>query len=174
MVDLTKNYFEVFDLPVDYQVDQNELSRRFLAMQKEVHPDRFAGKSDHEKRLSMQWATLVNTANETLKSPLKRAIYMLSLADVNIEHNPELPPAFLMQQIELREELDSIEESESGLDALDAFKAQVSKVMQTLEEAFATSIGVNNADAELAVYEMQFMNRLLQAAKQVEEKMLDY
>ncbi len=171
-MDLKQNYFEVFDLPKDYSVDLKVLGQRFLNLQKEIHPDKFAGGSDQEKRLSMQYTTLANTANETLKSPLKRAIYMLELAGRDIEHNPQLPPEFLMKQISLREDLDDIEDGD--LDAVDAFKAQVSGEMRELEANFAATVNDDLAQAETLVYEMQFMNRLLQAAKQLEEKMLDY
>jgi molecular chaperone HscB len=107
-VDFNKNYFDIFGLPVDYAVDQELLADRFLELQKEVHPDRFVVRTDQEKRLAMQWSTLVNTANETLRASLPRAVYLLGLRGIELEHNPTLPPAFLMEQIDLREQLESI------------------------------------------------------------------
>ena len=114
-MDFNRNYFEIFGLPVDYAVAEGLLADRFLDLQKQVHPDRFAAGTDQEKRLAMQWATLVNTANETLRAPLPRAIYMLELRGVALKHNPALPPSFLMDQIDLREQLEEIEEDEGDL-----------------------------------------------------------
>lgn len=172
-MDISQNYFEIFGLPVDFRVDVADLSDRYVELQRVVHPDRFASGSDAEKRQSMQETTFLNTAHDTLKSPLKRAIYMLKLEDVTIEHNPQLPPAFLMEQIELRETLESIED-DTSLERLDAFKAEVGETMRTIEADFAASIGSDNDAAETAVYELQFLNKLLLEARQLEEKLLDY
>jgi len=48
-------------------------------LQQEFHPDRFASKGDVDKRLAVQTASLINQAYDTLKSPLKRAQYLLEL-----------------------------------------------------------------------------------------------
>lgn len=173
-MNFNQNYFEIFGLPVAYDVDLGLLSDRFLELQKEVHPDRFASRTEQEKRLAMQWATLLNSANDTLKSPLKRAIYLLQLGGIELEDNPQLPPEFLMEQIELREQLEDIEESDANLDELDAFKKEVKAVIASIERTFANSVADDLLQAETLVYEMQFLNKLLVSANQLEEKLLDY
>lgn len=173
-MNFNQNYFEIFGLPVAYDVDLGLLSDRFLELQKEVHPDRFASRTEQEKRLAMQWATLLNSANDTLKSPLKRAIYLLQLEGIELEDNPQLPPEFLMEQIELREQLEDIEESDANLDELDAFKKEVKAVIASIERTFANSVADDLLQAETLVYEMQFLNKLLVSANQLEEKLLDY
>ncbi len=173
-MDFNQNYFEIFGLPIDYDIDLGGLSDRFLELQKEVHPDRFASSSEQEKRVAMQWATLVNSANDTLKSSLKRAIYLLQLKGVELEENPQLPPEFLMEQIELREKLEDIEDGDGDLDELDSFKREVKGVVSAIENKFAGLVTEDLAKAEVLVYEMQFLNKLLIAANQLEEKLLDY
>ena len=42
------HYFELFDIPVSYNVDLNAINTRYLELQRVVHPDRYAGKSDRE------------------------------------------------------------------------------------------------------------------------------
>lgn len=149
------------------------MAARFRELQKAVHPDRFSAGTDQEKRQSMQMATLVNEAYETLRSPLRRAIYLLELKGVTIEHNPQLPPEFLMEQIELREDLESIEEDVSQ-DRLDAFISEVSARMKKIEAQFGSAINQDLVQAETCVYELQFLNKLLREAEQLEEKLLDY
>ena len=173
-MDFNKNYFEIFGLPVDYTVDQELLADRFLDLQKEVHPDRFASRTDQEKRLAMQWATQVNTANETLRAPLSRAIYLLELRGIELEHNPTLPPAFLMEQIELREQLESIEEGEGSLEALDAFRKTMKQVMSKVQAEFGAALDEDPRKAEQVVYELQFLSKLMVSANRLEEKLLDY
>jgi molecular chaperone HscB len=173
-VDFNKNYFEIFGLPVSYAVDQELLADRFLDLQKEVHPDRFAAGTDQEQRLAMQWATLVNTANETLRGPLSRAIYMLSLSGIELEHNPTLPPKLLMDQIVLREELESIEESGDNLEKLDSFSRKMEQAINKVQAEFKESLGEDAGKAERLVYELQFLSKLMLSADRLEEKLLGY
>ena len=171
-MDFNQNYFEIFGLPIDFNVDSDQLAERYRELQKELHPDRFASSTDQEKRLSMQWSALVNTGRETLRAPLPRAIYMLELRGLTVDHNPRLPPEFLMQQIELREELEELEESSAPLDGLDKFKARLNG---TLNELGATFAATDDDEGSLRlVYEMQFLTKLLVAADKIEEKLLDY
>ena len=173
-MDFNKNYFEIFGLPVDYAVDLELLDDRFLDLQKQVHPDRFAAGTDHEKRLAMQWATLVNTANETLRSSLLRAIYVLGLRGVELEDNPTLPPALLMDQIELREQLESIEDGEGGLKELDAFRQKMQKTIKQVQAEFKEALDEDTEKAARLVYELQFISKLMDSANRLEEKLLDY
>ena len=123
----------------------------------------------------MQWTAHINEAFDTLKQPLKRAIYMLRLAGVEIEHNPSLPGDFLMEQIELRESLESIEADEAtSIEALDSFKAEISGQLKALQQDFAAQYATDLVAAEQTVYKMQFIHKLLQEAVNLEEKLLDY
>ena len=188
-VDFKQNYFEIFQFEVNFQVDQDSLSERYRELQLSIHPDKFANATDHEKRLSIQWAAQINSAYETLKAPLSRAMYLLELSGTSIEANPVLDPMFLMEQIELREELEDIEsKGEAALPLLDDYKQRIRKVMSSLLKQFGTQIEIsgvgepglnpdtdkNVSRAEQTVYKMQFVNKLLVAAEHLEEKLLDY
>ena len=85
MFDFSKNYFELFGLPVGFLVDGQELAVRYRELQKVVHPDRFAAAGEQSQRLSLQSATLVNEAYATLKDPLKRAQYLLTLNGIEVD-----------------------------------------------------------------------------------------
>ncbi|MDR1889367.1 MAG: Fe-S protein assembly co-chaperone HscB [Zoogloeaceae bacterium] len=104
-VNLAADFFTLFQLPATFRIDLAELDARYLALQGEVHPDRFVGAGDAERRRSMQWATRANEAYQTLKKPLERAKYLLTLAghDIEAEKNTSMEPAFLMEQMEWRE-----------------------------------------------------------------------
>ena len=171
---LSRNYFELFDLPLDYKVNQALLAERYRAAQKAVHPDRHTHSSEADRRAAMQLATLVNTANLTLKDGLKRALYMLELRQVSIQENPELPPEFLMQQIELREELEALTDAGGErLQRLDAFRAQLRGRIAALEERFAAAIASCLVESETLVYELQFLHKLSSEAEALEEKLLE-
>jgi molecular chaperone HscB len=105
---LPADHFELFQLPQRFAVDARALDDAYRAVQAQVHPDRFAAAGEAQKRVAMQWASQANDAYQTLKQPLKRAIYLLHLRgiDVQAENNTAMEPAFLMQQMEWRERIE--------------------------------------------------------------------
>src|SRR3989442_9513042 len=104
-MNLNQNHFELFGLPARFAVDAAALEARYRELQREVHPDRFAAAPEIERRASMQLATRVNEAYQTLKSPLRRAVYILRLrrADPEVQTDTAVPPEVLMEQINLRQ-----------------------------------------------------------------------
>ena len=104
----SRNHFELLGLTESYTVPADALDRSYREIQSKVHPDRFASASDAERRAAMQLATRVNEAYQTLKHPLKRAIYLLELAGVEVlsQTNTAMEPAFLAQQLEWRENIE--------------------------------------------------------------------
>ncbi len=105
---LTSNFFELFGVAPAFALDLERLERSYRDIQSKVHPDRFVGASDAERRASMQAATRVNEAYRALKSPVRRAKYLLELngVDLGFETNTAMPREFLMEQMELRERLE--------------------------------------------------------------------
>lgn len=105
---LKGDYFELFGLPQRFAVDLATLESAYRAVQGQVHPDRFASAGAAQRRAAMQWAAQANEAFQTLRQPLKRAVYLLGLhgVDVAAESNTAMAPAFLMQQMEWRETID--------------------------------------------------------------------
>lgn len=106
---MKQNYFDFFKLPAGFEMDEADLAARHRAIIATVHPDRFADKSAVEQRVALQWSTFANEAFEALKSPIKRAHYLLQLNAPELAAEGArvtLPPAFLMQQMEWREALE--------------------------------------------------------------------
>ena len=114
------DYFRFFGLDQQFNLDLPALDQAYLAVQKEVHPDRHARGSESEQRIAMQMATLANTAYQTLKSPIQRGLYLCQLhgVDAKLETNTAMPAAFLMKQMEWRENLDDQAEDLAALEAL--------------------------------------------------------
>jgi molecular chaperone HscB len=107
-MNLKENHFQIFGIPEGFEVDVEALEERYRELQREVHPDRFARASQAEQRVSMQLATRVNEAYQTLKSPIRRAAYLLQLhgVDPEFETNTAMPAEFLAGQMQRREELE--------------------------------------------------------------------
>lgn len=105
MIDFSRNYFDLFGLPDRFRFDAAVLDAAYRALQTQVHPDRFAGGTDSERRLALQSSARVNEAYRALKDPVQRAQYLLRLHGVESasERDTQLPLEFLEQQLERRE-----------------------------------------------------------------------
>ena len=173
-MDFTSNYFEIFGLPVSYQIDLALLANRYHDMQKEFHPDRYAGKPAQEQRLAVQYASVINQAYSDLKSPLCRAQYLLSLKGLDISGETHIThdPLFLMRQIELREALSDLREAEEPFVELEAVAQDASSQYVELQETFDRQY--HQADFQNAietVAKMQFFSKLLKEAEQLEQEL---
>src|SRR3954471_5688260 len=113
---LSQNHFELLGLKPSYALDSSELESRYRELQGHVHPDRFAASPEAERRVAMQWAVQANEAYRTLRDPVGRARYLLSLKgfDTGEESNTAMPPDFLMQQMEWRESVAEAREARDG------------------------------------------------------------
>jgi molecular chaperone HscB len=159
---LASNFFELFGLPVSYDVDLNKIQQQYMALQKQVHPDKFARGSDQEKRISMQQTSWINEAQTTLKDPVLRAGYLLKLKgiDFSLENETTMDAAFLMQQLEMRERLENIKNESDPLEALDSIAIEVKASTKTMMDGFTQSFaGDQLEDAREWIRKLQFMQK---------------
>ena len=166
---LTSNFFELFDVPVTYDVDLDLVQQRYRDLQKVVHPDKFANASDQEKRISMQQTSRINEAYNALRHPVDRAIYLLSLKgiDLNLENETTMDATFLMAQMEMREELSDIRCKDDPLAELDGFAKQIKNDMKAMMEGYSVAYKDDHLDdAKEWIRKMQFMQK---AKKEVDE-----
>ena len=175
---LTQNHFELFGLPVAFDVDTHQLAERYRELQRASHPDRYANASDRERRLSVQHAAQVNEAFQTLKSSLRRARYLLQLKGIEFDDEKEthLDPAFLMEQMELREALAEVKTDTEPLISLSDIMTDINARQQAMEgqlrQLFAEDNDETHQQAKQLVQKMQFLVRLQQEAEELEEELV--
>ena len=121
---MLSSHFELLGLAATFALDMQQLDEAYRALQSRVHPDKFATASGADRRAAMQWAVRANEAYTTLKDPLKRAVHLLELRDVNLgaENNTAMEPAFLMAQMEWREAVEDARAAKN-IDELDRLLA---------------------------------------------------
>jgi molecular chaperone HscB len=136
----SEDYFHFFGLSPQFSLDLAQLDQAYLAIQKEVHPDRHTQGSDSEQRMAMQMATLANTAHQTLKHPIQRGLYLCKLhgVEANLETNTAMPAVFLLQQMEWRESLDEHADDFAALDTLavevdSAYQAALAELAEAID-----------------------------------------
>jgi molecular chaperone HscB len=179
MLDLTTNHFELFGLPARFDVDVTGLAERYRELQRVVHPDRHASGTDQQRRLSMQGATLLNEALETLRDPLLRGRYLLRLRGVDPDARGGQPMAaqFLMEQMELRERLAQLRATDDPLGGvaslLDDVRRRVAAAVGALSAQFNAGDASSLAGAADALRELQFLRKLQHEAEELEAELED-
>ena len=96
------DYFTLFGLPAQYPIDLQALTIRFQDLQRQYHPDKFASGTQAEQLAAVSHSATINQAWQTLRHPLTRAEYLLSLHgfDLASEQHTVRDTAFLMEQLE--------------------------------------------------------------------------
>jgi molecular chaperone HscB len=96
-------FFDVLGLERRYHIAPADVEKAYRKVSRQVHPDRFAGKSAVERRMSLQWTATVNEARRVLKDDLTRARYLATgKAQAPELGGPQLDSVFLEEMFELQ------------------------------------------------------------------------
>ncbi len=173
---LTQNYFEIFSLAISTEVDIKQLQQTNRELQQQYHPDKFASASDVDKRRAMQITSLLNQAFNTLKEPVLRLQYMLSLkgVDMNAETDTSMDGAFLMEQMELREAIADVRQKTDPLAVLDDMSRQLKKRLASLVEEFKQYYQQDELEkSREVVRKCQFINKAQKEVSEITEQLED-
>jgi len=166
-----KDFFSLFGFSADFDIDQDELHRRYRDLQRRVHPDKYVSSTSAERLASVQQAADVNEAFHTLKSPLRRAGYLLALRGIVPEEDKptSLDMDFIQEQIELREDLEDIRRHHGSITKADGLLSGINARLDALFQAFARDLlDINpqmHQELHLTYHKLQFFTRLQQEAK---------
>ncbi|MCC5826403.1 co-chaperone HscB [Alkalimonas sp.] len=171
------NYFELFQLPQRMELDAALLSQHYLQLQRRFHPDNFANASERDRRQSVQQAALINDAFQTLKHPLRRAEYLLQCRGIDLKHEQQSfqDPVFLMQQMELREQLAEIATAPEQTQVL---QQQLEQELQQgqqqlhneLSQALEQQSETGNQQAASLLRKLKFFDKLQQELEFIEQQ----
>lgn len=104
------NYFEFFNLPVRFLIDEDALRKAFYANSKKYHPDFFTLDTEEKQTEILELSTLNNQAYNTLSDFDKRMKYILDLKNVlGEEGQNQLPQDFLGEMMDINEALMELE-----------------------------------------------------------------
>ena len=104
------NYFELYDLPLSFQIDSALVKKKFYELSKRYHPDFYVNESAEKQAEILELSTINNKAYQVLSDPLKRIEYVLSLHDMLAEGDKyALPQTFLMDMMDVNEALMEME-----------------------------------------------------------------
>ena len=165
------NYFKTLSIdPPTFKLEEKDLHARYKKLMVANHPDKFSG-SDEVARLDPKEIT---NAFRTLKTPHLRADHLLSISGDELGEDNQsevLPMEFLMEMMEIREELEEIGDTESNeaerakLENLkDANLNRVNATISVLEDAF------DGSDIKLARENTAKLNYYRRIEEEIKEK----
>ena len=167
------NYFELFNLEVGYDLDVKQLADHYRQLQRAFHPDQYAAGSESEKLMAVKKSAQINDAFSTLKSPVARAEYLLSLAGLDLAHETKTlqDPAFLMQQMEYREHLEDIQHMSDPLSAIVEFEQTLEQEQLALQGKISQQLKTEDFEsAANSVRKLKFMFKLISELERLEDQ----
>jgi len=168
------DYFELFGLPISYEIDLVLLEKRYQELQFKFHPDRHMRSTPQEQHLAVQYISLINQAYIELKSTLFRARYLLSLQEKSYLNDSYTlhDSKFLMEQIELRDELAEICQLTDPCVARGELNHRVEKRYEEIKNIFKNHFSQGNFElAAETLAKMQFLDKFLTELKQLDEEL---
>jgi molecular chaperone HscB len=171
---MSTDYFSLFSLPQHLHLDLAALEKNFYAQSRKLHPDRFASQSPEAQQAALAASSQLNDAYRTLRDPILRTEYLLSLQGIQLEEQSRAatdlakasgtqkkqiaPPDLLEEAFELNM---ALEEMKMGGDDPDArneletartkFTAMLSETQQQLESLWTqwdAAVDTNNETAK--------------------------
>lgn len=100
------NYFELFELPLQFEVDAKKIRPKFLELSRRFHPDFHSQENEVNQQKVMEQSALINKGWQIFQEPLATLHYVLQLlGKIKEQENPVLSADFLMEMMELNERL---------------------------------------------------------------------
>lgn len=160
--------FVLLGVPEQFRLDPVAIEAGWKKAIAAVHPDRFADRSAAERRVAEQWAGRINEARDVLASDVGRATELLKLrgVDIQTETDTRMDSAFLMQQMDWRERLETADEAGRAALASDVAAAK------DTEKAVLTNALDESFDAEKArsaVRRLMFIEKMAAAVAGLRE-----
>lgn len=173
------NYFQLFGLEAKFQIDLSELSATYQALQKTVHPDRFAHSSAQEQMLAVQKSAKINDAFQTLKQPISRGEYLLTQRGCELpsEQASFADVSFLMAQMELREMLAEISDANDPdaaiADAQKTLDEESKQLWTQVEHQLEANTSEQNVAAGETLRKLKFYHKLQIELERIEDALFD-
>jgi len=134
------DYYELLGIPRILHLSLDSFQQRYYELSRQLHPDRFMQKPEAERQRALDMSSALNDAYRTLKDPVKRAQYLLSLEgfDIGEQRSKDVPSELLEEVFELNM---ALEEMRGGDDSA---RPQLEKA----EKNFAKMLGETDQQLE--------------------------
>ncbi len=129
------NYFELFDIPVQLKVNTALLSKKFFELSKKYHPDYFANDNEEVQAEALEKSALLNKAWKTFQNPDATIKYVLQEKELlEEEEKYELPPDFLMEVMDINEQLMDADEPDAVIHLTSTIEYLQAEIYEPVKE----------------------------------------
>ena len=142
----SSDHFSLLSLQRRFDLDEAELQRTYKRLMAECHPDRFGQSSEAERAAAADRAAAITDAYSVLCRPYQRATHLLELLGAPLTEEDGtsggaalLGPEFLMEVMELREELEARPAAPRLLELRDQNRGEAERLGADLAAAFAAA-----------------------------------
>jgi len=162
--------FALLGLEPTFDIDPKKLDFHYFCLQKELHPDRFVGKTVHEAQSSQMMSSWVNTAYNKLKDPVLRAQSLIKIMGAAVPGEKDTPiqdAALLVQVMEWREELEGLQSPGD----VDDFCLKFQDKLSELGEQFSANWKERDIKSMKQSYlQMIYVSKIMEDAKDQKQK----
>ena len=160
------NYFELFDIPVQFHPDPVLMKRKFYELSRKYHPDFFSQSGDKEQAEALETSSMVNKAYKTFLNEDSTIRYILKMHGlIEEEEKYELDKGFLMEVLELNELL--MEADTNDVTAMQEIRQKTEELNNELYDDIKPVLdsyqeGVTSEEELLQVKDYYFKKKYLQ------------
>jgi molecular chaperone HscB len=141
------NYFEYFELPVAFKLDESKLKKSYLQNSRKFHPDFYTLEDEDVQAEVLAKSSYNNTAYDVLRDTNQRMKYILDLQKVlGEEGSNKLDQDFLMEVMDINEaimelnfDFDQVKHDEV-VASTEMFKTELLKNVQQAMDDFDSGI----------------------------------
>lgn len=142
MPEKSLNYFELYELPVAFNIDANLLKKKFYELSKRYHPDFYVNESEDEQQSVLELSTQINKAYQVLSDSQKRVEYILNLHHLIAEGDKyQLSQDFLIEMMDINEALMELELNPDA-SILESIMTQIHDLEKTISKELAVYTAV--------------------------------
>jgi molecular chaperone HscB len=165
------DYYALLGLPRKLRMDDAKLEALFHELSWKLHPDNFVRASDFERQLSLERSSQLNDAFRTLRDPVARVEYLLSLYGLRKEgeKKQQAPPELLEEVFELNEALDELRAARADASDGEEFAA-LRRRLEGEQKKFEALLA--DVDGELAAVAAEWDAALDASAPEADQKSL--
>ena len=164
------NYFDLYEIPVSLQPNEKLVKQKFYALSRQYHPDFYSNASSEEQSDVLEKSSEINKAYKVFQSKDETIKYVLQQKGLlQEEEKYELPPAFLMDMLELSEQMmeakmDNDEDAKSSIEKqVDNVQNEIYDPVQTIIENYREDITTEKELLQVKdyYYKKKYLNRIL-------------
>lgn len=136
------DYFKLFGLSPQIELDTKALKRKYYQLSKEAHPDHFTQDDAETQEKQLDLSSHVNEAYKVLKNEESRIQYILTEKGLLGDNDQKVPQSFLMEMMEINEALMELEmggddaEYESAMRRVKEFEADLLSKLEEIKKGW--------------------------------------